>query len=112
MYFPALYGLLRMMDFMKPGIFYGVLPGYLKDPIQESGWVDNNTENIRTPAGNFRIARLHVRVGDPFMAKLLQSALDEINVSVDTSSNSLGIVKSSFFGTSREIIKTGIWTDR
>jgi hypothetical protein len=74
----------RLIDPHSPGILYYVIPDFMKEPIPLTFRYDGK-DTITTPAGTFRVNKLAVTMGDPFIGKLMAPFLKNLNLMIEDS---------------------------
>jgi len=81
----------RLLDADSPGIFFLVVPGFMKEPISASLSHEKGETTLSTKAGKFRVKRVHLVMGDPFIGKLTDSFMKNMIVLIEDSDRRLPI---------------------
>lgn len=86
----------RFVNPHTPGVFYYVIPDFMKEPFSLSIHYDKK-DTVTTKAGTFHVNKVTVTMGDPFVGKLMEPFLKNSSLMIEDSERRL-IVKSILTG--------------
>ena len=82
----------RFLDPQNPGIFFYVIPDFIKEPIPLSFRLDKK-DTITLKAGTFHVNRLIVTMGDPFIGKLMEPFLKNLVLMIEDSNRRIAVMQ-------------------
>ena len=62
---------IRFMDIVKGGLFYVIIPPYIKEPLPCTIQILGR-ETVTTKAGSFKTLKLSFSISDPFLGRMIQ----------------------------------------
>ncbi len=80
----------RLIDPHSPGIFYYVIPDFMKEPFPLTFRYDRK-ETVTTKAGKFHVTILIVAMGDPFIGKLMEPFLKNLSLMIEDSDRRVAV---------------------
>ena len=81
----------RLVDPRSPGVMYWIIPNFMKEPLPMSFKV-GKSETLTVKAGTFKVKRITMTMGDPFLAKLGEPILKSSSLLLEDSDRRLPII--------------------